>query len=156
MVQSVLDDEYSVGLLAELGAKVKKRSFLSFDVADPDLDTPESVKRALIYVMRNRKDLMHYTRIRGVPEFVESVAEFYSAKFALKVDPMANVLSTVGSGEALYIAFSSLISKGDEFIIPNPNFSTYTNLIKLFGGVPRFVPSQVRFPSGHRCHQAGY
>ncbi len=154
MVPNVLEDGYSIGLLAELGAKAKKRSFLSFDVADPDLDTPESVKRALIYAMRNRKDLMHYTRIRGLPEFVESVAKFYSAKFALNVDPMAQVLATVGSGEALYIAFSSLTSKGDEFILPNPNFSTLPVPHQAVRRRAEVCTSQDRFPPRHRRHQA--
>ena len=141
---NVLENEYAIGILAELGAKAKKKSFLSFDVADPDLDTPQSVKKAMNYALRNRKDLMHYTRIRGIPEFVESVAKFYS-RFSLSVDPMGQVLATVGSGEALYIAFSSLTSKGDEFILPNPNFSGYPSLIQLFGGVLRYVPLKSDF-----------
>lgn len=121
-----------------LGSKFKG-NLIGFDIADPTSDPPVHVMKAMIRAL-NRPDASHYTRIRGLPDFVNEVANFYDSHFQVKVNAEENVLSTVGSGEALYIIFESLVAKGDEFIIPNPTFPAYPALLKLREGVPKFVP----------------
>jgi len=135
----VLELDYEIGNLAALGLRAG-RNLISLDVADPYLDTPGYIK-AEMHRALGRKDSGHYTRIRGLPEFVKSVSEFYSTNYRVKIDPMDQVLSTVGSGEALYIVFASIVGMEDEFVIPNPTFPTYGSLIKLLGGVARYVPT---------------
>jgi aminotransferase len=139
----ILKHVYEIGELQNLASKTK-RKLIALDVADPSNETPEHIKKAMIRALA-RPGATHYTRIRGLPEFVQSVSEFYSSHFGLDVDPMNEVLATVGSGEALYIVFSSLITPGDEFILPNPTFPTYASLVALSGGVSKFVPTDENY-----------
>ena len=143
IIPSILKHQYEIGDLAKLGEKAGSK-LIGLDVADPYIDTPKYIKEAMKRAL-SKRDSTHYTRIRGLPDFVESVAEFYGSKFNLKVDPMDQVLSTTGSGEGLYIIFSSITAEGDEFIVPNPTFPTYASLIKLHGGVTRYVPLKEDF-----------
>ncbi len=141
--QRIIKHAYEIGELQHLASKTKKK-LISLDVADPSNETPGHVKRAMIRAL-SRPDATHYTRIRGLPQFVQSVSEFYSRHFDLEVDPMNEVLATAGSGEGLYIVFASLITAGDEFILPNPTFPTYASLVKLNGGVSKFVQVDENF-----------
>lgn len=143
LLPEVMGHEYEIGFLSSLGMRYKGK-VISFDVADPSFDTPAHIKNALVSALK-RKDATHYTRIRGLPQFVRAVSEFYSKKFGVEVDPMSEVLSTVGSGEALYIIFASMVGKGDEFIIPNPTFPNYAAQLQLHGGVARFVTTREDF-----------
>jgi aminotransferase len=138
----IIQHEYEIGALMTLGAKIKGEP-LTFDVADPSIDTPSHIKKAMIEALC-RPDATHYTRIRGLPEFVTSVSEFYH-RFGVQVDPNDEVLATAGSGEGLYIVFASMIAPKDEFILPNPTFPTYFALLDILGGVAKSVPTKADF-----------
>lgn len=139
----VIEHEYEMGTLAAIRSRVKG-PVIGFDVADPSFDTPVDVKRALTRAL-TRPDATHYTRIRGLPVFVQSVARFYRTHFGVDADPMDEVLATVGSGEGLFIVFAATVSPGDEFILPNPTFPNYASLLHLFGGIAKFVPLRADF-----------
>jgi aspartate/methionine/tyrosine aminotransferase len=139
----IRDQDYEIGNLAAIAEKFGGK-LIGFDVADPSSDTPPQVMKAMFRALK-RPDATHYTRIRGLPAFVTTVAKFYDDHFGVKVDPYENVMSTVGSGEALYILFESMVAKGDEFILPNPTFPTYASLLHLKEGTPKFVPLQENY-----------
>jgi aminotransferase len=128
----------------EAVARLAGPRLLRFDIADPSFETPVEIRQALVRAL-GRKDATHYSRIRGLAPFVRAVAAFYRSHFNADVDPMREVVSTVGSGEALFIVFSAIIGPGDEFILPNPTFPNYASLLGLFGGQPRFVPTASDF-----------
>jgi aminotransferase len=143
IVPRVLCHEYGLGELEAIARSAGPR-VLRFDIADPSFDTPVVIRRALVRAL-GRPDATHYSRIRGLEPFVRAVAGFYRSHFEAGVDPMHEVMSTVGSGEALFIVFSSIVSPGDEFILPNPTFPNYASLLALFGGRPRFAPTTGEF-----------
>ncbi len=137
LLPEVIEHEYEIGFLASLGAKYSGKT-IGFDIAEPSFNTPAHIKKAMVDALK-RKDATHYTRIRGLPEFVTAVSKFYSRRFGIDTDPMNQILATVGSGEALYIVFASMVAKEDEFIIPNPTFPNYAAQLHLHGGIPKFV-----------------
>jgi aspartate/methionine/tyrosine aminotransferase len=139
----VRNQDYEIGDLASIDAKFGGK-LVGFDIADPSSGPPPRVMKAMISALK-RPEATHYSRIRGHPAFVTSVAKFYASHFGVKVDPFDNVLATVGSGEALYILFESMVGKGDEFILPNPTFPTYASLLQLKEGIPKFVPLKENF-----------
>ncbi|MDA4128839.1 MAG: pyridoxal phosphate-dependent aminotransferase [Thaumarchaeota archaeon] len=136
------DHDYEIATIRTLQAKIKSEP-LNFATADPVIDTPPHIKKAMIEALR-RPDASHYARIRGLPEFVTAVSEFYR-RFDVRVDPMSQIVVTNGAGEALYIVFASITAPGDEFILPNPTFPNYASILELQGGKPRFVPVRTDF-----------
>lgn len=56
------------------------------------------------------------------------------------IDPFSEVLVTVGAYEAVYAALQGHTDVGDEWVVIEPFFDCYESLVKISGGVPRFVP----------------
>ena len=57
----------------------------------------------------------------------------------LTVDPMKNVMSSLGCTQVMYCGFRSLLSPGDEVVLLEPAFDIYAAQVVLCGGVPKFV-----------------
>ncbi|MCL5066782.1 MAG: hypothetical protein M1368_00320, partial [Thaumarchaeota archaeon] len=72
MLPEVIEHEYEIGFLASLGRKYSGKT-IGFDIAEPSFDTPLRIKKAMIAALK-RKDATHYTRIKGLPEFVSAVS----------------------------------------------------------------------------------
>src|SRR5690625_5424550 len=52
------------------------------------------------------------------------------------------VIVTTGAKQSLYTAFQAILNDGDEVIIPAPYWVSYTEQVKLSGGVPEIVDAQ--------------
>jgi aspartate aminotransferase len=140
--ESVKKFEYEIEFLENLVTeyKINMNELIRLDIADPYIDTPLEIKYILLDAIYNKPDATHYTGIRGLPKFLESVSKFYKEYYSINVNPYENVLVTAGSSAGIYIVLSSLIESNDEVIIPNPTFPNYSNIIKLLNGKPVFVP----------------
>lgn len=64
----------------------------------------------------------------------------YSEVLGVPINPMSEVLVTVGAYLALYYAIQGWINHGDEVIIIDPAYDCYSPQIKMAGGVPVSVP----------------
>ena len=57
----------------------------------------------------------------------------------LSIDPQSEVLVTDGAYEALFCAIMGNVNPGDEVIIIEPYFDCYEPMVKLAGGIPKFI-----------------
>lgn len=71
---------------------------------------------------------------------VNALSKLYSKLIDRNIDPMNEILVTVGAYEALYCAIQSNIENGDEAIIIEPSYDCYEPMIRTAGGTPRFIP----------------
>lgn len=71
---------------------------------------------------------------------VRALSNLYSQLINRKIDPVNEILVTVGAYEALYCAIQSNIEEGDEAIIIEPFYDCYEPIVRTAGGVPRFIP----------------
>lgn len=71
---------------------------------------------------------------------VQALSKLYSSLINRQIDPMNEILVTVGAYEALYCAIQSNIDNGDEAIIIEPSYDCYEPMIRTAGGIPRFIP----------------
>ena len=55
-----------------------------------------------------------YTRSMGHPRLVKELAAEFSPLFNRQIDPMAEVMTSVGAYEAIYAAITAFINEGDE------------------------------------------
>ncbi|HEY8184695.1 MAG TPA: aminotransferase class I/II-fold pyridoxal phosphate-dependent enzyme, partial [Pyrinomonadaceae bacterium] len=111
--------------------------FISLGLGEPDLPTPEVIRRAAIQVIEEEKN--GYTLQAGLPALRERVAADYPH---LNLSP-DQVIITAGSQEALYLALMTLVEAGDEVLIPDPGFVAYPTITQMAGGRPVFY----RLPS---------
>lgn len=105
---------------------------ISFGLGEPDLPTPEVIRREAIRVIQEERN--GYTLQAGLPALRERVAEDYS-HLKLSND---QVIITAGSQEAMYLAVMTLVEPGDEVLIPNPGFVAYPTITQMAGGSSTF------------------
>jgi len=70
---------------------------------------------------------------------VNAISKLYSSLIDRKIDPLNEILVTVGAYEALFCTIQSNIEVGDEAIIIEPFFDCYEPLVRIAGGNPRFI-----------------
>lgn len=67
-----------------------------------------------------------YTLSKGKPEFLTAVADWYQEKFAVKLDPVTEVHSLIGSQEGLAHIGLCLVNPGDVVLIPDPGYPIFS------------------------------
>ncbi|MCX7831418.1 MAG: pyridoxal phosphate-dependent aminotransferase [Actinobacteria bacterium] len=110
---------------------------IHLEIGEPDFDTPDFVKEAAISAIR--QNITHYTDTQGLTELRDSISEYFLIKYGVSVKPQ-NIIVTLGTSPALFMALSGLIEKGDEVIITDPGYACYKNVIEFVGGVPVTIP----------------
>ncbi|KAM3660255.1 kynurenine--oxoglutarate transaminase 3-like [Ammospiza maritima maritima] len=107
----------------------------------PDFPAPEFLREALMRALSGGNHMLHqYTRAFGHPPLVKVLAQFFEKLLGRELDPMTNVMVTVGAYQALFCCFQALVDEGDEVIIIEPFFDCYEPMVKMAGGTPVFVP----------------
>src|SRR5882724_11170573 len=87
---------------------------ISFGLGEPDLPTPNVIRREAMRVIREEQN--GYTLQAGLPALRERVAHDYP-HLNLSID---QVIITAGSQEAMYLALMTLVEPGDEVLMPIP------------------------------------
>ena len=107
---------------------------ISLGVGEPDFVTPWAIREAGIYSLE--KGQTYYTANSGLIELREEICRYMKRKYDVAYDAKTQVLVTVGGSEAIDAMIRSVISPGDEVLIPEPSFVCYKPLTIMAGGVP--------------------
>lgn len=103
---------------------------ISFGLGEPDLPTPAVIREAAIRVINEEQN--GYTLQAGLPQLRDCIARDYP-EMRLTTE---QVIITAGSQEALYLALMTLVTEGDEVLLPDPGFVAYPTLVQMAGGTP--------------------
>lgn len=102
---------------------------LNLGIGEPGFPTPPAL---LAYVKEHLQNWpLGYTSNAGLLELREQIAGNSDSNLTA-----ARVCITNGAQEALYAACHTLLSRGDEALVPNPGFLAYPNLVKMTGAMP--------------------
>ena len=85
-------------------------------------------------------DLYHYSHSRGLPTLREKISIYYSDRYGVDADPDAEILMTAGSKIGIYYALLSIVEQGDEVLLLEPYWVSYTEQVRLVGANPVTVP----------------
>ncbi|XP_029392437.1 kynurenine--oxoglutarate transaminase 1 isoform X3 [Mus pahari] len=105
----------------------------------PDFSPPDFAVQALQQATTGNFMLNQYTMAFGYPPLTKILASFFGKLLGQEMDPLKNVLVTVGAYGALFTAFQALVDEGDEVIIIEPAFDCYEPMTMMAGGRPVFV-----------------
>ncbi|MCX8178840.1 MAG: aminotransferase class I/II-fold pyridoxal phosphate-dependent enzyme [Candidatus Aenigmarchaeota archaeon] len=115
--------------------KIKDKKIYPFNIGDPnkfDFDTPKFLKDALIEAIKQKSG--HYSDSEGDSELIEAIMKREREKNDAHI-AKEDVLVTQGISEGLFFLFaSSISSKKDEVLLPEPSYAPYIGIIKFFGG----------------------
>ncbi len=107
---------------------------ITLGVGEPDFPTPWAVRQAGIRSLEDGKT--RYTSNWGLKKLREEISAYMNRRFDLTYSPDNEILVTVGGSEAIDVAIRTLVSPGDEVLIPEPSFVCYRPIVELAGGVP--------------------
>ena len=121
--------------------KAAGESVCGFGAGEPDFDTPEFIKKAAEKALQD--GMTKYAPATGVPALRAAIAEKYARDNGL-VDTEANqVIVSPGGKFSCYLAILSVISPGDEVIVPAPYWVSYPEMVKLAGGTAKYITTEM-------------
>lgn len=128
----------------EITAKAKRlkkegKKIIAFTAGEPDFNTPDFIVNSAITALK--EGFTKYTPSAGIPELRAAIAEKFRNENGIECDA-ENIVVSDGAKSSLYHAMLAVIDDGDEVIVPSPYWVTYTEQIKLCGGVPVLVPTK--------------
>ena len=109
---------------------------ISLGVGEPDFVTPWRVRSAAITSLQ--RGYTQYTGNRGIPALLELISRYLLDRFGLEYDPK-HILVTIGGSEAIDLALRACVESGDEVLIPDPAYVSYSPLVTMSDGVPVHV-----------------
>ena len=109
---------------------------ISLGVGEPDFVTPWKVRSAAITSLQ--RGYTQYTGNRGLPQLLELISRYLQERFGLEYDPK-HILITVGGSEAIDLALRACVERGDEVLIPDPAYVSYSPLVSMSDGTPVHV-----------------
>lgn len=124
--------------MAKLGRELRANGIDITDLSlgEPDFDTPQHIKDAAKKAIDD--NFSHYTPVAGYLELRQAVCAKLSRDNGLNYTPEQIVVST-GAKQSIANAVLALVDFGDEVIIPTPYWVTYSEIVKLAGGIPVLV-----------------
>jgi aspartate aminotransferase len=119
--------------------KADGKNVIAFGTGEPDFDTPENIKEAAIRAIRSGET--KYTPAAGIVSLKKAAAARLKADCGVDYAPEQIVIAS-GAKHNIFAALMCLINPGDEVIVPAPYWVTYTEAVKMAGGVPVIVNAQ--------------
>ncbi len=136
-LETVEEYYFSKKLREVRGLVASGRPILNMAIGSPDLDPPEEVVRAIkeaVVVDGAHK----YQSYQGLPELRCAISDFYKDKYKVSLNPDNEILPLMGSKEGIMHISLAYLNPGDEVLVPNPGYPTYTSVTNLVGAKPIF------------------
>ena len=116
--------------VAQLNAEGK--DIISLAIGSPDMPPSKATIDKLCEVVR--QDNAHgYQPTMGTPELRQAMAHFYKKWFHVDLDPNTEIQPLIGSKEGILHVTLAFVNPGEEVLVPNPGYPTYTSLSKILG-----------------------
>ena len=116
--------------VAQLNAEGK--DIISLAIGSPDMPPSKQTIDRLCQVAQ--EPTAHgYQPTMGTPELREAMARFYKRWYDVDVDPKCEVQPLIGSKEGILHVTLAFVNPGEQVLVPNPGYPTYTSLSKILG-----------------------
>ena len=116
------------------------KDVIGLSLGEPDFNIPNFIKEAAKKAID--KNYNSYTPVDGYLDLKKAIIKKFERDNGLIYSPSQIVVST-GAKQALYNIASVLINPGDEVILPCPYWVSYADIVKLKGGIPVEVKTDI-------------
>ena len=116
--------------VAEMNAEGKDIIILA--IGSPDMPPSQQTIETLCEVAK-RPDAHGYQPTMGTPELRNAMAEFYKRWYGVTLNPKTEIQPLIGSKEGILHVTLAFVNPGEEVLVPNPGYPTYTSLSKILG-----------------------
>jgi aspartate/methionine/tyrosine aminotransferase len=116
--------------VAQLNAEGK--DIVSLAIGSPDMPPSKRTIDKLCEVA-NDPNAHGYQPTMGTPELRNAMAAFYKKWYGVELDSKTEIQPLIGSKEGILHTTLAFVNPGDEVLVPNPGYPTYTSLSKILG-----------------------
>ena len=106
---------------------------VGFGAGEPDFPTPDNIKEACLRALAENKT--KYTAASGIIELKQAVCQRMKEDCGLDYTP-SQVLIASGAKHNVYLTVRALVNPGDEVVIPAPYWVSYSEIVRMCGGIP--------------------
>lgn len=129
---------FGTTVFSEFSALARQYGAVNLGQGFPDFDGPEEIREAAVKALRD--GINQYAIGAGAAELRAAIAEHSERFYGQSIDPETMVTVTSGATEAIFDVVMALVDPGDEVVIFEPFYDSYTASVQMAGGVPRCVP----------------
>ena len=105
---------------------------ISLAIGSPDMPPSQATIDTLCQEAQ-KPDTHGYQPTIGTPELRKAMAGFYKRWYGVELDPATEIQPLIGSKEGILHVTLAFVNPGDEVLVPNPGYPTYTSLSTLLG-----------------------
>ena len=130
---TLVSEYYFSRKLKEVAAlNAQGMDIISLAIGSPDMPpSPQTIDK--LCEVAKQPDAHGYQPTMGTPELRQAMAGFYNRWYGVQLNPQTEVLPLIGSKEGILHVTLAFVNPGDEILVPNPGYPTYTSLSKLLG-----------------------
>jgi LL-diaminopimelate aminotransferase len=128
-----VEEYYFSRKLAEVrGLDTPELRVINLGIGSPDQAPSSATVDALIASAKNPSN-HGYQNYKGIPAFRQAIADFYRTVYNTTLNTETEILPLMGSKEGIMHIAMAFVNEGDEVLIPNPGYPTYSSVANLVG-----------------------
>lgn len=128
---------FGTTIFAEMTALAQRHGAVNLGQGFPDFDGPDALKRAAIAAIESGHN--QYARSHGVPVLNDAIAAHRQRFYGLQFDPQTEITVMHGATECIAATLLGLLDVGDEVVLFEPCYDSYTPMIALAGASAKVV-----------------
>lgn len=132
-IQAVEEYYFSRKLAEVRGLDTPEHRVINLGIGSPDMAPAPSAINALIESANNPAN-HGYQNYKGIPQLRKGIADFYTRIYNVSLDAETMILPLMGSKEGIMHISMAFVNEGDEILIPDPGYPTYSSVANLVGG----------------------
>jgi len=108
------------------------KDIISLAIGSPDMPpSPQTIET--LCQEAQKADAHGYQPTVGIPELRQAMANFYQRWYGVELDPQTEIQPLIGSKEGILHVTLAFVNPGDQVLVPNPGYPTYTSLSNILG-----------------------
>lgn len=131
-LQSVSEYYFSRKLKEVAQMNAEGKDVISLGIGSPDMPPSEAAIKVLCE-QAQRADVHGYQPTVGIPELRQAMSDFYQKWYGVELNPSTEIQPLIGSKEGILHVTLAFVNPGDQVLVPNPGYPTYTSLNKILG-----------------------
>ncbi len=105
---------------------------INLGIGSPDLPPhPEVIQ--VLHEQALLPNTHGYQSYKGAPALRQAIADWYLRYYQVELNPNTEILPLIGSKEGIVHICMTYLQEGDQVLIPNPGYPTYTSAVRLTG-----------------------
>ncbi len=120
-------------------ARAEGEDIIDLGMGNPDQATPQHIVDKLTEAVSNPRN-HRYSSSAGIPKLRLAISDWYKRRYDIDIDPDSEAVVTIGSKEGISHLMLSILSPGDNVIVPNPAYPIHIYSVIISRGDVQSIP----------------